>query len=55
VWSEAPDRPFAERCAAAGFTVDRHPGGSGGRAHVVYLCVRAEPAARHIKRRPRVR
>jgi len=37
VWSEEPDRAFEERLARAGFRdVDRHRGGRGGRAHVVY-------------------
>jgi spermidine synthase len=37
VWSEEPDRAFEARFSAAGFFVRRHPGGRGGRAHVVYI------------------
>jgi spermidine synthase len=37
VWSEEPDKPFEERLAAAGFTVERKRSGKGGRIHVVYL------------------
>ena len=45
IWSEEPDRPFADRFAAAGFEVQSHrAGGRGGRSHVVYLGRR--PAAR---------
>lgn len=49
VWSEEPDRPFADRMAAAGFTVQRHRAGQGGRIHTVYLGeagLRAEPGHR---------
>ncbi len=40
VWSEEPDRPFETRFAAAGFRVQRHPGGRGGRAHFIYVGTR---------------
>ncbi|MBK9035804.1 MAG: spermidine synthase [Myxococcales bacterium] len=41
VWSEDPDAGFTRRFGAAGFTVTTHRPGKGGRAHVVYLGVRA--------------
>jgi len=37
VWSEEPDRPFEARLTAAGFDMQRHPGGRGGRAHTIYV------------------
>jgi spermidine synthase len=37
VWSEEPDAPFADRLAAAGFAVERHRIGRGGRTHTVYV------------------
>ena len=37
VWSEDTDAPFAKRLAAAGFDVQTHKIGSGGRRHVVYI------------------
>jgi spermidine synthase len=37
IWSEERDLPFEARLAAAGFRVERHPGGRGGRAHVIYI------------------
>lgn len=40
IWSEEPDRPFEVRFAAAGFEVQRHRAGRGGRAHVVYVGLR---------------
>ena len=45
VWSEDPDAGFARRFGAAGFAVTTHRAGKGGRAHVVYLGVRAADAA----------
>lgn len=41
VWSEDPDAGFARRFDAAGFDVTTHRAGKGGRAHIVYLGVRA--------------
>jgi spermidine synthase len=41
VWSEEADAPFEARLAAAGFRVERHRCGHGGRVHVVYLALRA--------------
>jgi spermidine synthase len=40
VWSEEPDRPFEARLAAAGFKVQSHVRGRGGRAHTIYLGAR---------------
>ncbi|HEY1586589.1 MAG TPA: spermidine synthase [Polyangia bacterium] len=37
VWSEEPDARFERRLADAGFRVEKHRAGRGGRAHVVYL------------------
>jgi spermidine synthase len=37
IWSEEPDRPFEARLAAAGFEVQRHARGRGGRSHTIYL------------------
>jgi spermidine synthase len=37
VWSEEADAPFERRLADAGFSVEKHRAGRGGRAHVVYL------------------
>ncbi len=37
VWSEERDRAFEDRLAAAGFSVQRHRSGQGGRVHVVYV------------------
>ena len=37
VWSEEPDSAFERRLADAGFAVEKHRAGRGGRAHVVYL------------------
>lgn len=42
IWSEEPDKAFESRLATAGFRVERHPGGRGGRAHVIYLGARME-------------
>ncbi len=39
IWSEEPDRPFEARLAAAGFEVQRHARGKGGRSHTIYLGV----------------
>jgi spermidine synthase len=41
VWSEDADAPFAKRFTAAGFAVQTHSIGAGGRRHVVYLGRRA--------------
>ena len=41
IWSEEPDAAFEARLEATGFSAARHPGGRGGRAHVIYLGVRA--------------
>ena len=43
IWSEEPDRAFESRMEAAGFEVQRHPGGRGGRAHTIYLGIPALP------------
>lgn len=40
IWSEEPDRPFEERLSAAGFAVERHRAGKGGRTHIIYVGVR---------------
>ena len=40
IWSEERDAPFEARLEAAGFRVARHPGGRGGRAHVLYIGTR---------------
>jgi spermidine synthase len=37
VWSEDPSPPFEDRLADAGFAVQVHRAGRGGRTHVVYL------------------
>jgi spermidine synthase len=37
VWSEEPDARFERRLGDAGFRVEKHRAGRGGRAHVVYL------------------
>jgi spermidine synthase len=37
VWSEEPDTRFERRLSDAGFRVEKHRSGRGGRAHVVYL------------------
>ena len=37
IWSEEADAPFERRLAGAGFRVERHRAGRGGRAHTVYL------------------
>lgn len=37
VWSEEPDARFERRLAEAGFRVEKHRAGRGGRAHIVYL------------------
>jgi spermidine synthase len=37
VWSEEADTAFESRFAAAGFGVEKHREGRGGRAHVIYL------------------
>ena len=37
IWSEEPDQPFERRLATAGFRVERHRGGRGGRAHIIYV------------------
>jgi spermidine synthase len=40
VWSEEPDRPFETRLRAAGFEVQRHASGRGGRTHTIYVGTR---------------
>ncbi len=50
VWSEEPDRPFEERMAAAGFRLERHRAGRGGRHHVVYLGRKAAALPRRRSR-----
>jgi spermidine synthase len=37
IWSEAPAAAFARRLAGAGFEVEAHRAGRGGRSHVIYL------------------
>jgi len=37
IWSEEPDARFERRLADAGFRVEKHRSGRGGRAHAVYL------------------
>jgi len=37
IWSEEPDARFERRLADAGFRVEKHRAGRGGRAHAVYL------------------
>jgi spermidine synthase len=37
VWSEEADARFERRLAEAGFRMEKHRAGRGGRAHVVYL------------------
>ncbi|HEX8951708.1 MAG TPA: spermidine synthase, partial [Polyangia bacterium] len=37
VWSEEPDARFERRLGEAGFRVEKHRAGKGGRAHIVYL------------------
>jgi spermidine synthase len=37
VWSEERDAPFERRVEAAGFALEVHRAGRGGRSHVVYL------------------
>jgi spermidine synthase len=51
VWSEEPDRAFEARLVAAGFEVQRHPGGRGGRAHIIYLGSKPAPSRRPPARR----
>ena len=51
IWSEEPDRAFESRLEAAGFEVQRHPGGRGGRAHTIYLGIRPSPSRRPPPRR----
>ncbi len=43
IWSEDPDRAFEHRLERAGFGVERHRGGRGGRAHIVYLARALRP------------
>jgi spermidine synthase len=57
VWSEERDRAFEDRLAAAGFSVERHKSGQGGRVHVVYvglagpaLAVKGRPTSRNSSR-----
>jgi spermidine synthase len=51
IWSEEPDRAFEGHLAAAGFEVQRHPGGRGGRAHTIYLGIKPLPSRRPPARR----
>ena len=46
IWAEDPDAGFPRRFGAAGFTVATHRAGKGGRAHIIYVGVRAERASR---------
>jgi spermidine synthase len=41
VWSEDPDAAFERRFGGAGFAVETHRSGRGGRTHVIYLGVRS--------------
>ena len=41
IWAEDPDATFPRRFAGAGFEVTTHRAGKGGRAHIVYVGVRA--------------
>jgi spermidine synthase len=50
VWSEEPDRPFEARLRAAGFQVQRHVRGRGGRAHTIYIAVLPASSQRARKR-----
>jgi spermidine synthase len=50
IWSEEPDRPFEARLAAAGFELQRHTRGRGGRSHTIYLGTLRAP--RRDRRRP---
>lgn len=45
VWSEDPDLAFERNLVAAGFEVEKHVSGKGGRKHVVYLGVKRNIAA----------
>jgi spermidine synthase len=40
VWSEDPDAAFEKRLRWAGFEIERHRPGKGGRRHAVYLATR---------------
>jgi len=51
IWAEEPAAGFARRLEAAGFAVETHRAGHGGRSHVVYLA-RKRPG-RVRRRRPR--
>lgn len=53
VWSEEPDAPFSDRLAAAGFAVERHRVGRGGRAHTVYVGAVREAGQGAGRARPR--
>ncbi len=50
VWSEEPDRAFEHRLARAGFQMQRHRTGRGGRTHAVYLA-RPGPVQPSARRR----
>lgn len=43
IWAEDPDIAFPARFEQAGFQVNTHRTGKGGRAHVVYVGVRTGP------------
>jgi spermidine synthase len=49
IWSEEPDRSFEDRLAAAGFAVERHRAGKGGRAHIIYMGVRPSSPERRSR------
>ncbi len=51
VWSEDESPPFRSRLEAAGFIVNRHRAGRGGRTHVVYLATAPARAPRPPARR----
>ncbi|HKE16658.1 MAG TPA: hypothetical protein VKB80_17415 [Kofleriaceae bacterium] len=53
VWSEEPDPPFEGRMAAAGFEVERHRRGRGGRAHIIYTGLRRASPPGGQRPRPR--
>ena len=51
VWSEERDKPFEDRLATAGFAVERHHGGKGGRIHVIYVAQQARAQVAFAKTR----
>jgi len=46
VWSEDPDATYAKRMTAAGFALETHSIGKGGRRHIVYVGRRLPHARR---------